>query len=239
MSAITLPLAPATVPGVASPGAVLFRACLKAVAGERSVRWSSTTTGPGVSADGFPKAQVTLATESSRDVGIQRVYFREGTTAGDETVVLRGGIAYFRGSVFTLQHFNGFPRVGARRYAGVWLSVRSSEAAFSKVASGLTVVSMRSEFEMPSTPRLLPGTARVDGVAVKSLSEVVVSDHRKFLLKLLIRAAGRPLPVRETVIAVDGSSEFVASFGPWDITIAVDAPAHSVPFDTTGLGQHS
>jgi hypothetical protein len=229
--AVLLPSVAQASVGTAS-GGPLQRASESAASHERSVHVVATTTGSEVGAASNALATIAIITDAARTEGIQHLTFEQGGTTGHEVIEVVGGIGYFKGDALTLQSFNGFTASAATRYAGMWLKVTKSDAAFSKVTSGVTMSTLPSQLNLPH-PQLLSGLVTVVGYRVKELRAVFAEPTGTVTGTLYVRSHGAPLPVEETFVQTGGAhgSDVLTN---WNERMTVTPPTSSIPFSATG-----
>jgi hypothetical protein len=234
LSAVTLSLLfPSAAQATATEtGATLLSASESAVAHEDSVHVVSFQSGTNVSANASPNASVTIVTDAGSSEGIQRVAFTQGGASGHETVEVVGGEAYFSGDSFTLKNFNGFSAAAATHYAGAWLEVSPSDAAFTSLTSAVTMSTIPAQIVLPK-PELLKGESTVSGIRVKAVRGVVSTHSGTETGVLYVRSAGSPLPVKLTSFLVHGGHGSDV-FSRWNEAVTVTAPPSSIPFSSTG-----
>jgi hypothetical protein len=215
-----------------SNGSSLFKASESAVLREKSVQVVSTTSNNQLGATPNVAATVTIVTDAARGEGIQHISFEQAGSMGQETIELIGGAGYFRGDAFTLQNFNGFTASAAQRYAGTWLKVTHSDAAYSKVTSGLTIASMPAQMVLPQ-PQLLPSVSTLDGYNVRQLRSVFQESSGTVTGLMYIRSRGTPLPVEQTFTQQDGSHG-TDTWSHWNEPVTIKTPVASTLFSATG-----
>jgi hypothetical protein len=166
----------------------------------------------------------------SSDAGVN--VGRQNVTAGDggkATILEVNGVGYLKANAKALAGFLGIPQALARRYAGRWISFRSSDPRYQRVVSGVTIGSVADELALTS-PVTQTGKTEIDGQVVNGLNggtPVAWNAPAGITARLYVAARGKPLPVRFEG-GVAPSVERV-TFSQWGEPLRVTAPASALP----------
>lgn len=173
-----------------------------------------------------------MVCDVGRNGGVQRITFSRGGRRGRLVIRVIGRAAYVRGDAFALNGYMGFREAPSRRYAQRWIEIPHTDRAFAGVADAAT---LRTEIDhlrfVDVDPPILPG--RIGGQAVL----VVRGTRSRTPLHealLYVRAHGIPLPVASRNTYFSGAT-YTTRFSNWNELIRLEAPAHPVAIDTTGL----
>jgi hypothetical protein len=168
----------------------------------------------------------TYSSDAGVNVGRQKVTAGDGGTA---TILEVNGVGYFQANEKAMTGFLGVPQELARRYAGRWISFRSSDPRYQRVVSGVTLGSVADELQLTS-PVTPTGRSTVAGQAVDGLaggSPVAWNAPAGITAKLYVAASGKPLPV----LFEGGVSPSVerVTFSHWGEQLKVTPPTAVVP----------
>lgn len=205
--------------------ASLLKSCLSTMSNEHSVHWASTTNATDP-ANRQP-ATIVITSDAGESSGAQTISFKEGTETGSEKIELVKHAAYLYGGTFALEKLDGMTAAEARHFEDVWIDIPSSNAAFSGLAAGLTVSSLKSEVDIKS-PTLVGGLQPVVlGHKTDLLDSTTTTSGVQVRTELYLQARGNPLPVEEIVSAATGRT--TTTFSSWGERVRVSAPRNSVP----------
>lgn len=175
-----------------------------------------------VSSSHSGQTRVTIVGDAARDHGIQRVTVRIARTTGHATVIVAAGLAYLRGDRFTLAHFIGLKSAAATDYAGVWIRIPPTSAAYTPIAAAVTLDSVVDELGPQGTLAFVPAAP-----GLRAVRGTLVRGGATVLDTVYARASSAPLPVKEVVTRPG----FVASnlFSGWNRSVRVTVPRQTVP----------
>jgi hypothetical protein len=204
-----------------------------AAASESSLHYVSTTKTPADS--------VTITGDVSKTEGEQTIVANVNGQMCHVTVMLVGGSAYFEGDEPGLATFMGLPQSIAVKYTNQWISLNSSDSAFSAITAALTTSSALLQTPI-SKPLSLRGTSEKSGrrvVAIAGFASGIPSGSTKKVtipVRLYVQAKGRSLPVLYTANrTVEKQKEAASvSFSGWGEPISVTAPSGAVPIGSLG-----
>jgi hypothetical protein len=211
----------------------VFAASKTAAASESSLHYVATTK--------TSTNSVTITGDVSKTEGEQTIVANVNGQIGHVTVMLVGGSAYFEGDEPGLATFMGLPQNIAVKYAYQWISLTSSDTAFSAVAAGLTTSTALLQAPI-SKPLTLRGMSEKSGRRVLAIggfdSGIPAGATKKVTIpvRLYVEARGRSLPVFYTASeTVDKQKESTfVSFSGWGEPISVTAPSGAVPLGSLG-----
>jgi hypothetical protein len=175
-----------------------------------------------VSSSRSGRTSVTIVGDAARDHGIQRITFRIASTTGHATVIVAASVAYLRGDRFTLARFIGFKAAAATDYAGVWIRIPPTSAAYTAIAAAVTLDSAIDELGPRGTLTFVPAAP-----GLRAVRGTVLRGGAKVLDTVYARASSAPLPVKEVVTRPG----FVASnvFSRWNRPVRMSVPQQTVP----------
>lgn len=161
------------------------------------------------------------------DRGMQQITVHLGGETGHFTVLLVKQTVYLRGDRAALHDYLGFPSTAARKYAGRWISVPRTSAAYGTLAADMTLASVVAD-HMPSS-HLTVVQGKVGGKSVIGLRGVTTVGGTSTTSTLYVRSASNALPLEATdVSSKQGFSDRVV-FSRWSEPVTVTAPAHAIP----------
>jgi hypothetical protein len=170
---------------------------------------------------------VSLVADVGRTRGIQRITYRARSGSGHVVAEVVGHVAYLRGDAFTLVHYLGFKATPAKTYAGSWIIVPPTNSAYATFAADVTLASAIGDLRLAAPlARLAP--TQISGRRVACIRGKLPGSHGR-TAALYARAAGTPLPVRES------SSVGTLTLSRWNERVHVVAPHGATPISTTGL----
>jgi hypothetical protein len=176
--------------------------------------------------------RIRLGCDAAPDRGVEHVTFRKNGRTGHLTVIVSKDTAYIRGDAFALVNYEAFKPAPAAKYAGHWVRIPHSDRDYSTVSAGLRLSSVIDELTL--VPVSKAADAMVSGERVVGLTGARKSAVAKdATVTLYARAAGAPLPVQE--VTTQGNARATVTFGKWNETVNVTAPANAVPIAKTGL----
>jgi hypothetical protein len=219
----------------------LFRSSQSAAATEPSLHYVSVTTSTSTST-ATGGVSVTITGDVSAFSGEQTIVAQVGGQVGHVTVCLVASIAYFKGDEPGLAVFMGLPQTDATKFAGQWISVEQTDAAYRTVAAGLETSSVLSEVPL-SGPMSLHGTMKKEGqsvLVVKGFDSGTAAGTTKKVsipVTLYLAAHGKHLPVLYTATHTLNGKHLAESlsFGAWGHRVAVTAPSGAVPIASLGI----
>jgi hypothetical protein len=220
--------------GEAEPSAgQLFQTSQSAAAREASLHYVAVTTTTGVS--------VTITGNVSAFSGEQTIVARALGRVGHVKVSLVAGISYFKGDEPGLAVVMGLPQAVATKFAGQWIAVGQTDAAFASLSAGLTTSSVLSEIPLTG-PLNLQGTTQKEGrsvLAVKGFDSGTPAGTTKTVkipVLLYLAKDGRHLPVLYTATrTLDGKRQTEStSLSGWGKPVTVAAPVGALPVSSLG-----
>jgi hypothetical protein len=226
IAAIALALPAAAGLSASVPPPALLASILQAAQTERSFH--------AVNVAHWADVRVRQVNDDGTSEGIQRITFQKGASSGQVTVIVSAGNAYVRGDLFALVNYMGFNAAAAATYAGQWILIPTTDRDYATVALDVTLPSAIKQLKLASPLSRVPDT-KIDGRPVVGVhgSSTSLGNGGTATATLYARAAGPPLPVRETVS--QGSMRGAVTFSNWNKPIHVTRPTTSVPIAATGL----
>ena len=214
---------PAAALAARSP-ADLLSSILAAGRAQRSAHLVNTISIEGV--------QIRVVCDAGPDRGVQHVTFRKDGRTGHLTVIVAKDTAYIRGDAFALVNYEAFKAGPAAKYAGHWVRIPHTDRDYSTVSAGMRLSSVIDELTL--VPLSTAPDAAISGERVVVLKGARKSAVAKdATVTLYARAAGSPVPVQE--VTTQGNARATVTFGKWNETVNVTAPANAVPISKTGL----
>ena len=200
----------------------LSASIVAAARAQRSVHWSSTEV-IGVVA-------LTTGTDATTTGGVQQVNFHVGTKRAHVRLIVKGGVAYVRGDALGLQLNLSLTKAQATTYAGRWISIPRGDKAYASTAAGDTMGSVADELAPHGQLSLV--STKLHGVRVIGVRGVAGTGKKKKEEVLVTHAHGKRLPLEEDVVAPGENFISHTTFGKWNETVTVTAPASSTPIAT-------
>jgi hypothetical protein len=201
-------------------------AMLQAASASHSVHYVSTGVVPGY--------RLRMVSDVGRGRGIQRITVTKHGQTGPATVLIVGRSAYIRGNVFTLHGYFGFTPAQAKRYAGRWISIPRSSAAYAAVAADATLASYLSDL-LPNKHLAVVQTT-VAGKKAVGVRGNVQQGKLSLVETVYAPVGGTPLPFEERAAPVGHPGTSVTRMSKWNEPLNLAAPANAVPISTV-LGQ--
>lgn len=192
---------------------------LEAASARHSLHYVSTSTKPGL--------RLRIVSDVGRGRGIQRITITTHGQTGPATVLIVDRTAYIKGNSFTLDDYFGFTPAQAKQYAGQWISIPSSNGAFSALAADATFASFLSDLLPKKNLSLVRAT--LAGKKVVGVRGTVRQGGVKVVETVYAPAAGTPLPVQEKIVPVGKPGAGLAVMSKWNEPVRLAAPAHAVP----------
>jgi hypothetical protein len=184
-----------------------------------------------VSASSIPGHTIRMVSDVGPGRGIQRITFSSHGHSGPATVLVAGHTAYIRGNVFTMRHFFGFTQAQSTRYAGKWISIPPTSAAYSTVAADATFASFVSDL-LPKKHLALARATTIAGQRVVGLHGTVRQGSATLVETVYAPARGTPLPIEAKASPSGHPGTSVSRMSRWNEAVHVSAPAHAVPIAT-------
>jgi len=207
-----------------SPPSVSPRAQLAAMRSaarsKHSVHTVSISTAPGHT--------ISIVCDAGTNEGSQRIIVTDHGKTGSLMVIVTAGTAYVRGDALTLHLYYGFSSGQSTRYAGKWISVPDSNAAYATVSAGVTFASFLSQLFQPMTTPSIVTAGRLIGVHGTVHGQAGPSA----MTTLFAPAHGEPLPVKQTAKSSGKGGTGVVTMSKWNEPVQVSAPANAVPITT-------
>ena len=200
----------------------LRAAMLKAASARRSVHYVTTSSIPGHA--------IRMVSDVGPSRGIQRITFTSAGASGPATVLVVGGSGYIRGNAFTLQSFFGFTPAQAGRYAGTWISIPSTNGAYSAVTADATFASFLADL-LPRKHLELARTT-IAGKRVVGLRGDAPQGSLTLVETVYAPARGTPLPIEEKAVPSGHPGTSLTRMARWNEPVHLVAPAHPVPIST-------
>jgi hypothetical protein len=171
-----------------------------------------------------------MVSDVGRGRGIQRITFTSQGHSGPATVLVAGRTAYIRGDAFTLRSFFGFTQAQAARYAAQWISVPSSNPAYSDLTADATFASFLADL-FPQK-HLALASATIAGKKAVGVRGTVRQDGITLVDTVYAPAHGTPLPLEAKVVPAGHPGTSLSRMSRWNEPVRVTAPAHAVPIST-------
>ena len=195
---------------------------LRAASARHSVHYVSTSSASGHA--------IRMVSDVGRGRGIQRITFTSNGHSGPATVLVAGRMAYVRGNAFTLQGFFGFTQAQAARYAGKWISVPSSNPAYSDLTADATFASFLADL-LPKKHLTLAGTM-IAGRKAVGVRGTVRQGGLTLVETVYAPARGTRLPIEAKAAPVGHPGTSLSRMSRWNEPVHVAAPARAVPIST-------
>lgn len=205
----------------------LMSSVVAAVNHQRSVQWVYVSTEVGGCTASSTELKVLIVADATTTAGALGVESEQQGATGEEGVLLLGGTAYLHADDAALRNWNCFSSSLASRIADQWVSIPASNSQFENLTEGLTIPSLARGLAMES-PRLVPGTRKIDGEVTRVLESTVTMNSVRYTLKLYVRASGAPLPVERDVVSTPVHA--VTLYKHWGESVQVTRPSRSIPF---------
>jgi hypothetical protein len=171
-----------------------------------------------------------MVADVGRGRGIQRITYSSHGQSGPATVLVAGRTAYIRGNAFMLHSFFGFTQAQAMRYAGKWISIPSTSAAYSPVAADATFASLLADL-LPKK-HLTLARATIAGKRAVGVRGTVRQGSLTLVETVYAPARGTPLPIEEKAAPAGHPGTSLLRMSRWNEPVHVTAPAHAVPIST-------
>ncbi|MBV8256459.1 MAG: hypothetical protein JO073_01440 [Actinobacteria bacterium] len=170
------------------------------------------------------KMEVTIVADSAKEEGIQQITIHSGAKSGHATVIVSGGVAYLRGDTFALNRFLGFKTTASIDYAGQWMRIPPTSAAYVPIAAAVTLGSAIDELGPQGT------LSYVKASGLRGVRGTIVQKGVRIVDTLYARSSGTPLPVREVVTrpGVVATNDLSG----WNEPVHVTVPTKTVPIST-------
>jgi hypothetical protein len=186
---------------------------------QRSVHYVVTSAGVG-------GGGLTIVADVAAAQGVQRIVYRRAGKSGRATIRVVRRTAYIRGDAFALHGFLGFTTAQSTRYAGRWLALSHTSAAYATVAAAVTLKSFLAQIYPQTHLSRVHGTLaghRLEGVRGNASHEGV-----SFVETVYARAGRSRLPVEESETSAKVGFSSRTVIGPWNETVRVRAPNHAL-----------
>ena len=150
------------------------------------------------------------------------------------TVELINGVAYVQTSAKVLQNDLGLSAAGAATGAGKWISVQSTDSAFSLLTQDLTITTELQNFVPVTNLRI--GRVKVIGkkkvVTISGGASTKIVKGAKGSAFLVVSAKAPYLPLEGGIALRNGSYQLneAAAFTNWDKRVALTAPSDAVTY---------
>jgi len=186
-----------------------------AVGTEHSLHYVTVSAQPG--------HKVRMVCDVGQGKGIQRITVTHHGHTGPAEVIVYKKIVFLKGNALTMRVFFGFSRKQAQKFAGRWIFIRHSNAAFAAIADGATfptfVASLypASQLSLVTQGNLIGvhGTAQEAGLTV---AETLFAPNH-----------GKALPVKGTASYPGHPGHDHSSLGRWNEAVHVTVPANAIP----------
>jgi hypothetical protein len=149
-------------------------------------------------------------------------------------VELIDGVVYVQGSANVLETALKLSPTQANPVSGKWISVTSTDSAFSNLTGELTITQSLNEFT-PTGPHVhIESTKRINGhtvIPIVGTPKSTVSRGAKGSVALLVSSRSPHLPVGGSLVLAKGKNRLneVAVFKNWGATVSLIAPTGAVP----------
>lgn len=197
----------------------LRAAMLEAASARHSVHYVSTSSASGHA--------IRMVSDVGRGRGIQRITFTSQGQSGPATVLVVNRMAYIRGNVFTLRGFFGFTQAQATQYAGKWISVPSSNPAYSALTADATFASFLADL-LPKK-HLALASATIGGKRAVGVRGTVRQGGLTLVETVYAPARGTPLPIEARAVPAGHPGTSLSRLSRWNEPVHVAPPAHAVP----------
>jgi len=180
--------------------------------------------------------EATAGIDVVADVGANRgrefITLTGSGKSGHVEILLVAKTAYFKGDLFGLESFTHIGAALAKKYAGRWISVPSTNSGFASVTGTLTVLGVANQLV------LLPGTltrgaaTTTSGVPTLPIAAADSASGGVLRLTEYVSAKGVALPVLvegTTSATSTGTRHIKVTFGHWGESVVVGAPTGTVP----------
>jgi hypothetical protein len=184
---------------------------------------------------GTTGSTVQIVGDVGSSAGEQRITVHQGGQSGHITVLLANRTAYFTGDAFGLEGFTGLTKTLATGLAGKWISVPSSNASFSSIASSLAVKTAAVQLVQLSGTLTRGKTSIELGHPAVSVKAAEKSSTGRLALTLYVSTKGAALPIRvEGTTQATGSAarSVVATFTDWGESVHLSAPHGAEPISS-------
>ncbi len=163
----------------------------------------------------------TIRGDAGPDSGRQDI--TEG--GGSFTLVLVGGVVYFKGDATSVESQLGLSPSVATQEAGTWISVQSGDSTYGTIEAGITTQSALAQISL--SPTSVTGGAGGTQVIAGSPADPSVSGTASLTI-----AGGSKLPVSYSERTSDstGSGTFRFSFSNWGEAVNESAPTGAAAY---------
>jgi len=189
-----------------------------AVFSQAGVHYSETASAKGL--------KQTTVGDAATDRGSQDITVHLGGKTGHFTVIVIVNTAYLRADATALNAYLGFPSTAARKYAGRWISIPRTSAAFGTLAADVTVSSLVADHVATRKTSIVGGT--LGGRSVIGLRGVTTVGGVSNTSTVYVRSAKQALPIEATDFSSKHGFRDTIEFSRWNETVSVKAPRHAV-----------
>jgi len=217
------PTTAAPTPRGEQTASALLDSALSAMQAQQSFHMACTTSASaaGDSTDAF-------------DIGVASGRAASSDPGFTITAMLVDGIAYLSTDNAGVWESEGIPQAEADKLAaGEWLSIGPGQSYgnkmlfYAKLIAGLTVADQVDSLRLPGTLKRT-GATTAQGVPVYGVSgQAPSSTGLDGTVTVYIAATGAPLPVRETIHAIDFNR--TCDYSGWDKPLNLTAPSNVLP----------
>ena len=200
-----------------------WRAAMLAAASARhSVHYISSGSAAG--------HRIRMVADVGNGRGIRRITFTSHGHSGPATVLVVSRSAYIRGNTFTMRNFFGFTQAEAARYSGKWISIPSTNAAYSSVAADATFASFLADLLPQRHLKLVRAT--IAGRRSVGVRGNVRQGGTELVETVYAPARGTPLPFESSATSPGHPGTTSSRLSRWNEPVHLSPPANAVPIST-------
>ena len=222
---MTLAAAPLSAAGAAAPTpATLYPLSVTVGKAQSSVHYNA------VQSDSTTK--VTISADVAKTRGKETVSFTHNKVSGKLTIYLVSTAIYINGNQSALANYMGFPAAASKKYANRWITVPSSNSAYTQLSSGLTMKTAFSLVPVTAPYTDIPTTTvngkKVVGVKGSTSGSSSLTDA---VVKFYAQATGKLLPVNESGSATSSGQAVKVNldYSNWNESISLPKASNVVP----------
>ncbi|HTV10994.1 MAG TPA: hypothetical protein VME20_03960 [Acidimicrobiales bacterium] len=167
------------------------------------------------------------------DLGVKRGIETITQNKDTVTIELTPSYAYVKGNEPGLTSIMGFSASQAKKIGNEWVSVKAGTSQYTSLASGLDTSSLAGLLPDVKGTTLSVEKAKPVDLFLLKWTSAATSSSPQLTHTLTLAAVGDTLPVEQSTVAANGSTE-TAAFSKWGEAVRVSAPParSTIPYST-------